>query len=426
MKKVRFLQMVCVALLFCAATAIASPAQILTTLYTFCSPPYDNCPDGAYPIAGLIQATDGNFYGTTNQGGAYGYGTVFKITRSGKLTTLYSFCSQYNCPDGANPYGGLIQATDGNFYGTTYYGGRDQCDNGCGTVFKITASGTLTTLHTFAYPDGAYPIARLVQAADGNFYGTTNWGGDFSGTVFKMTPSGALSTLYSFGGGDDGAGPWAGLVQGTDGNFYGTTSSGGSCAPWPPGCGTVFKITPSGTLTTLYRFCAQAGCADGWQPYAGLIQATDGNFYGTTSLGGGGSDEGTVFKITPSGTLTTLYGFDCNNGCYPYAGLVQATDGNFYGTTYGLYGTVFKITPSGTLTTLFGFDGFDGGFPYAGLYRPLTATSTERPPAGITTLAPSSVWSLRAHASFARPRSEDEVNMQFLSFDGRCRVSEVS
>jgi uncharacterized repeat protein (TIGR03803 family) len=115
MKKVRFLQMVCVALLFCAATAIASPAQILTTLYTFCSPPYDNCPDGAYPIAGLIQATDGNFYGTTNQGGAYGYGTVFKITRSGKLTTLYSFCSQYNCPDGANPSGGLIQATDGNF-----------------------------------------------------------------------------------------------------------------------------------------------------------------------------------------------------------------------------------------------------------------------------------------------------------------------
>ena len=183
-------------------------------------------------------------YGTTEYGGANRYGTVFKITPSGALTKLYSFCSQSGCADGANPFGPLVQATDGNLYGTTQIGGANTSGcggQGCGTVFKITPSGTLTTLYSFCSqsgcPDGANPYSRLVQATDGNFYGTTVSGGAFTycgfaggcGTVFKITPSGSLTTLHSFDGGD-GAGP-LGLVQATGGNFYGTTSSGGGPTP---------------------------------------------------------------------------------------------------------------------------------------------------------------------------------------------------
>jgi uncharacterized repeat protein (TIGR03803 family) len=373
MKKLGLFEMVRMVLVFCAATAIASPAQILTTLYSFCSQP--GCADGADPTPGLIQATDGNFYGTTDLGGggncSHGCGTVFKITPSGTLTTLHSF----DDADGGYPLAGLMQATDGNFYGTTLEGGASSnCGSyGCGTVFKITPSGTLTTLHSFDSTDGANPEAGLVQATDGNFYGTTAAGGGSGncaygcGTVFKITPGGTLTTLHSFSGAD-GANPEAGLVQATDGNFYGTTLEGGAY-----GYGTVFKITPSGTLTTLHSF----DFSDGSNPIAGLVQATDGNFYGTT-LEGGAYDDcsgvscGTVFKITASGTLTTLHSFDSTDGANPSAGLVQASDGNFYGTTEngGAYdGTVFKITPSGTLTTLHSFTGPDGYYPYAGLVQ---------------------------------------------------------
>src|SRR5208282_398944 len=205
---------------------------------------------------------------------------------------LYSFCSQPSCTDGNTPRGGLIQATDGNLYGTTNDGGS----NGFGTVFKITPSGTLTTLYNFCSepdcPDGTYPETGVIQATDGNFYGTTG------STVFKITPSGTLIFDVAVDGVPNG------LIQASDGNFYGTTYGGGANSD-----GTVFKITPSGTLTTLYSFCSKANCTDGANPQAGLIQATDGNFYGTTTFGGANSD-GTVFKITPSGgTLTTLYSF---------------------------------------------------------------------------------------------------------------------
>jgi uncharacterized repeat protein (TIGR03803 family) len=245
-----------------------------------------NCTDGAYPLAGLIQATDGNFYGTAYAGGVNGNGTAFKITPAGTLTTLYSFCSQANCGDGETPYAALVQGTDGNFYGTTYAGGSSSnCNGGCGTVFKITSANTLSTLHGFAGTDGSAPYAALVQAIDGNFYGTTEGGGTNGyGTVFKITPGGTLTTLYSFCSQTncgDGAYPLAGLIQATDGNFYGTTEVGGT-----NGYGTVFKITPGGTLTTLYSFCSQTNCGDGASPLAGLIQATDGNFYGTTDYGG--------------------------------------------------------------------------------------------------------------------------------------------
>jgi uncharacterized repeat protein (TIGR03803 family) len=338
-----------------AATAIDLPAQTFTTLHSF------DGTDGDGPKAALIQAADGNLYGTTFWGGATsGYGTVFTITPSGTLTTLYSF-SQF---DGMEPTAALVQATDGNFYGTTSGGGADF---GSGTLFKITPSGTLTTLYSFyceiaGCPDGTTPSAGLVQGTDGNFYGTTSgWPPQFYGTVFKATPSGTLTTLYGFGA-TDGV---SALVQAADGNFYGTTSGGGANND-----GTVFKITPSGTLTTLHSFDG----TDGSGP-TGLIQASDGNFYGT-ALSGGANGYGTIFKITPGGTLTTPHSFDFTDGSGPSA-LVQSTDGNFYGTTgvgganscvfegvdLGGCGTIFKITPSGTLTTLHNFDGTDGYGP---------------------------------------------------------------
>jgi uncharacterized repeat protein (TIGR03803 family) len=335
-----------------ATTAIALPAQTFTTLHSF------HQTDGTEPFAALVQGTNGDLCGTTYYGGANSEGTVFKITASGTLTTLLSF----DGTEGSAPTG-LVQTTDGNFYGTTY--------GGYGTVFKVTPSGTLTVLYSFCSQagctDGAYPFAALVQATNGDFYGTTAEGGaNGYGTVFKITPSGTLTTLYSFcsqSNCTDGAGP-NGLVQATNGNFYGTTGGGGS-----DNDGTVFRIAPSGTLTTLFSFNG----TDGSGPN-GLIQATDGNLYGTTVEGA--NNYGTVFKISASGALKTLYSFcsqsDCTDGEYPN-GLIQATDGNFYGTAYhggaSGYGTVFKITPGGTLTTLHSFDHTDGAYPMAGLVQ---------------------------------------------------------
>jgi uncharacterized repeat protein (TIGR03803 family) len=270
MEKFSLLKMACIIFVVCSAAVVAWPAPTFFVLYSFAGM------DGAYPWAGLVQATDGNFYGTTNYGGAYSDGTVFKITPAGTFTTLHSF----DGTDGANPFAGLVQATDGSFYGTTYYGGASPD----GTVFKITPAGTFTTLHSFDSTDGANPHAELVQATDGNFYGTTYYGGANScGTVFKITAGGVLTTLHSFDF-TDGAYPRARLVQATDGSFYGTTSYGGVL-------GSVFKITARGVLTTLHSF---AGQPEGSYPYAGLVQATDGNFYGTTY----GNDDGTVFRLS--------------------------------------------------------------------------------------------------------------------------------
>jgi uncharacterized repeat protein (TIGR03803 family) len=377
-------------LLFCLAAVIVSPAQsvVFTTLASF------DGSNGAQPfLMTLVQGSDGNFYGTTHSGGAYNQGTVFKITPTGSLTTLYSFCSQPNCADGYFPEAGLILATDGNFYGTASAGGGD-----FGTVFRITPSGTLTTLHTFqGGKEGIMPIGALVQASDGNFYGTTNNGGVSDncllgcGTAFKMTSDGTLTTLYSFCSQPnctDGGNPTGGLVQGADGDLYGTTASGGgNCGA----CGTVFKITSAGALTTLYSFCSQQNCTDGDLPQAGLIKATDGSFYGTTLGGGNTSGDcnfyftfgcGTVFKITASGTLTTLHAFDYTDGAGPNAALLQGIDGNFYGTaeaggtncpgTPGC-GTTFRITPTGTVTILYSFCSLgncaDGSNPYGGLVQ---------------------------------------------------------
>src|SRR5271169_1914955 len=302
-----------------AAEKAKNPQTGFTTLADF-----QGSANGAVQLYGYpIVISGGNGYGTTVAGGVYDQGIVFQVTPSGTLTALYTFCSQVNCTDGAEPFSGLVVA-GGNFYGTTYYGGL----NGQGTIFEVTPAGQLTTLHNFAGgpTDGAYPIAGLVQVG-GNFYGTTQGGGaNGAGTVFEITPAGQLTILYSFctqTGCTDGDGPYGGLVQATNGNLYGTTPSGGA-----NGAGTVFEITPAGQLTTLYSFCSQTNCTDGIQPYAGLVQATNGNFYGTTRGGGATGVAGTVFEITPAGQLTTLYSFcsqpGCSDGLHPFAGLVQA------------------------------------------------------------------------------------------------------
>ena len=258
-----------------------TPDGTLTTLHSFCSVPVQ-CVDGAQPDAALIQARNGNLYGTTQNGGTNGTGagTVFKITRAGKLTTIYSFCSQPNCADGGYPNASLVQGSNGAFYGTTV-----------STVFKISAKGVLTTLHTFNGNDGSLIISGLVQASDGNFYGTASAGNPKNdGTIFKITPKGAFTILHSFVG-SDGITPEGGLVQASDGNLYGTTLLGGTHLD-----GTIFQITPGGTFTTVYNLCAQPNCTDGSEPTGALLQATTGILYGTTSYGGT-NDEGTVFSI---------------------------------------------------------------------------------------------------------------------------------
>jgi uncharacterized repeat protein (TIGR03803 family) len=303
-----------------------TPSGTLTTVYSF------GGSDGAFPSAALLLATDGNFYGTTEEGGgAYYAGTIFKMTPAGKLTTLYSFCAQSGCADGGQPDAALIEGSDGNFYGTTQIYGA----NSAGTVFKITPKGDLTTLYSFCSvtncADGGHPGSSLIQATNGNFYGTN------SSTIFKITPNGKLTTLYTF----TGTGPGTALVQANDGNFYGTTS------PGTDNEGTVFRVTPNGVLTTLYIFTGYNGTS----PEGSLIQATDGNLYGTTFLGGAYYAYGSIFRITLTGTLTTLYSFcaqtDCPDGENPSGALFQSTTGQFYGTTlYGGIndeGTVFNV-----------------------------------------------------------------------------------
>ncbi len=357
-----------------AGRTFQANAQTETNLYSFAGSPID----GANPQAGLVQGSDSNFYGTTSSGGTNGAGTVFEFSPSAGYTNLYAFGSFPN--DGADPVAGLVQGSDSNFYGTTSSGGTS--DNG--TVFQINPSGTYTTLYSFAgLPnDGADPAAGLVQGNDGNFYGTTYFGGTTSefngngnGTVFQISPSGTYTTLYSFAGlPTDGADPAAGLVQGSDSTFYGTTQFGGTSTNCGAGCGTVFQISPSGSYTSLYSFAGPPN--DGSYPLAGLVQGSDGNLYGTTGAGGTNGD-GTVFRISPGGSYTNLHSFAGapNDGAGPAAGLVQGSDSNFYGTT--LYGgnngdgTVFRISPSGGYTNLYSFAGSptDGQNPYAGLVQ---------------------------------------------------------
>jgi uncharacterized repeat protein (TIGR03803 family) len=336
----------------CGTVFRIGPGGSYTNLYTFDGSPND----GLTPQAGLVQGSDGNFYGTTSQGGMGGVGTVFRISPSGTETILYSFSNGFF--DGAYPDAGLVQGSDGNFYGTTGYGATCANCGGGGTVFRISPNGSFMNLYSFgSSPNGQSPEAPLVLGSDGNFYGTTYDGGtDGDGTVFRISPSGSYTSLYSFAGPpNDGLTTQAGLVQGSDGNFYGTTEYGGTfcpwigpCDSWPcySGCGTVFRIGTNGNETVLYSFGSFV--LDGTRPQGGLVQGSDGNFYGTT-YSGGTAGRGTVFRISPTGIYTTLYSFGSYvlDGWNPQAGLVQGSDGNFYGTTAGggtyAYGTVFKL-----------------------------------------------------------------------------------
>jgi uncharacterized repeat protein (TIGR03803 family) len=391
MSKANWTAKACGIFLLWAAAAVALPAQTFKTLWTF----GDFEPYGENPFnVSLVQGTDGNYYGTTFFGGENEFhgndgGTVFKITPDGTPTTVYSFCAQDNCADGEGPFAGLVLGTDGNFYGTTRDGGATVgCTTtpiNCGTVFKVTPGGVLATLHSFTGNfDGSAPLSALVQGTDGSFYGTTSTGGvGKRGTIFSVTPSGSLKTLHNFGI-ETAYNSNGTLLQASDGNVYGTTEFGGD----PNDFGTVFKLTPAGQYTTLYTFCSLDACADGRYPLAGLIQGTDGDLYGTTEFGGasmncaGGAECGTVFKITLQGALTTLFSFDESDGAYPDGPVIQATDGNFYGMTVAggtgtcLYnnevpgcGTIFEVTPDGILTTLYyfsqsqsyGYGGINGG-----------------------------------------------------------------
>jgi uncharacterized repeat protein (TIGR03803 family) len=316
-----------------------TPSGTLTTLHTFVAS------EGSNPVA-FVLGNDGNFYGMT-QSGAGGQGSVFKITPAGALTTLHTF----DASEGTFPEA-LIQASDGNFYGTKAFAGP----GGNGTVFQMTPSGTLTILYSFSGSDGASP-ASLIQASDGNFYGTTTSGGDSdNGTVFRLTPLGALTTVHSFSG-SDGSSPIS-LIQTAGGDLYGTTGAGG-----PDGDGTVFRIILPSSLTTLYTFDG----TDGRLPTA-VIQAADGDLYGTT-LFDGPNGNGTVFRLTVAGSLTNLHTFLNADGSQPVAHLIEATDGNFYGTTYGNPGggSVFRIDPSGALTPVHTFSGAEGSHPLGGL-----------------------------------------------------------
>jgi uncharacterized repeat protein (TIGR03803 family) len=365
---------VCGVFAICVAASLTlsgtSAAQTFRLRHAF------NGTDGANPYAGLIQGTDGNLYGTTIDGGVNGGGNVFKLTPGGKLISLYDFCSQPNCADGQYPVTTLIEGADGNFYGTTQSGGPDND----GTVFKITSTGALTTLHSFNGNDGAAPYGSLMLANNGDFYGSADVGGpNGAGTIFTITPGGALTTLYNFcsrGRCTDGQYPAGQLIQGSDGNLYGVTHAGGSYANCNvDGCGTIFKMTLNGKLTTLHTFDA----TNGEYPYGGLIDDGQGLFYGTTASGGVAND-GIIFTVTVSGDFSTLYSFSGPDGAEPY-GMLLGSDGNFYGTTLYGYGdgpyprgSVFEITPGGTLTNLHTFDGRHGKNPYSGLVQHTNGT----------------------------------------------------
>jgi uncharacterized repeat protein (TIGR03803 family) len=350
MKLMRFSMLLLAALAITFSLAVCAKAQTFTILAAF------NGTNGNSPFYGsLIQGTNGDYYGTTSQGGKYGGGVVFKVTPSGKLTDLYSFCAQTGCSDGMSPWTSLVLGSDGNFYGTTNRGGH-----GVGTVFKMTLGGKLTTLYSFCpatgCTDGANPVG-LVQASNGSFYGTTQSGGATGfGTVFEVSSAGTFKKLYTFCSSNncvDGLYPLSAPMQSTNGNLYGTTNGGGS-----HGSGVVYEITTAGVFKVLYNFCSQANCSDGEFPVGGLIHDLAGNFYGTTQYGGNVNGWGTVFEITTTNQLIILHSFDNTDGAYPLSALLQASDGNFYGTTssgggVNNAGTIFEITSGGVFSSLY-------------------------------------------------------------------------
>lgn len=336
-------------------TTLPAQAATYTDLFDF----LDGGPGPQWPGGPIPQGRDGDLYGYSYLGGTNNTGSIWKTDASGAVSVIYSFAAG----TGNDCQNGMTLGADGNFYGTAF----TNCGGG-GYVFKITPTGTLTLLHTFTGTPDGYGPGLLTPYADGNFYGVTSTGGTNNlGSVFKITPAGVLTILYSFNGTSNLANPSYGLTVGNDGNFYGTTVAGN---------GTVFKMTPAGVVTLLHSFAGPPN--DGQAPVSGVILGKDGNFYGTTQYGGSVVydeffNEGTVFKMTPAGTVTILHNFNLSTdyGAFPTAPLLQATDGNFYGAVdscneFGC-GTqdLYKVTPSGTLTVLEEFTGSGSGeFPY--------------------------------------------------------------
>jgi uncharacterized repeat protein (TIGR03803 family) len=342
-----------------AATLLAAfslRAATFNVLYTF--------PTNSDPSSTLVEGKDGVYYGTTLTDGTEGYGSVFRVTADGVFSNLFSF----SYTNGAFPASPLLFGDDGALYGATRGGGPG---GWCGAVFRMSTNGSLTTLASFAGPDGANPLA-LVQGRDGAFYGTTISGGAYTnrsiygdGTVFRVTTNGLLTSLASFAG-TNGWAPYAGLVQGRDGALYGTTVYGG---PYTnenaDGYGTAFKVTTNGVLTTLVLFAGTNGA----HPSAPLVEGRDGMFYGTAESGAAGW--GSVYRVSPTGTLTTLVNFDRNTtGVCPIAGLVEGHDGAFYGvTSQGAFapdrhgGTLFRVTTNGLLSGIYSFAEAEGRWP---------------------------------------------------------------
>jgi uncharacterized repeat protein (TIGR03803 family) len=349
----------------CGTVFERTASGTLKILYSFSA-----SPDGQDPMGGLVRDSQGNLYGTTGYGGnaggvcgTNGCGTVFKLVKTGATYTekvLYAFTGG---TDGANPGSGLVRDTGGNLYGTTLRGGGSGCSSGagCGTVFKITSADNEAILYSFTgNADGAMPSASLIVDAASNLYGTTAYGGNFGGgcgslgcgVVFRVTPAGRQGVLYTFTGGADGQSPMAPLLRDGMGNFYGTTSTGGdvsniACSVEENGCGVVFELTEKRVLRTLYSFTGYP--TDGQHPLAGLVRDTQGNLYGTTDWGGP-SNDGTVFKITPSGVETVLHSFrGGSDGLNPHGSLVLDAKGNLCGTALygGAFGdgVLFKVIP---------------------------------------------------------------------------------
>jgi len=330
------------------AVIVATPSGVITDLFSFCKA--TTCPTGVTPYLSLLQVSNGDFFGFTS--GTSDNGTIFRLSPAGVINNLYDFCANNICTDGQSPRTNMIQARNGYIYGTTNAGGTS---HNAGTIFRMTTTGALTTVYDFCQltncQDGGGPLAfggGLIQATDGNLYGVTRNGGKGFGTIYQLSLSGTLKTIYKFckqGAGAnpclDGAQP-LGLVEGLDGNFYGVASGGGA-----NGGGVFFKVTRYGGLTVLYNFCSQSGCADGEGPIS-LILGSDGNFYGTTSNPtSDGAVPNTIFQITPAGAYTLLYSTDFRTES-GLLSVMQSTDGNFYATNdvggaNGL-GSFFKIS----------------------------------------------------------------------------------
>lgn len=308
--------------------------------------------DLQWPTGAVVQAADGSFYGMARNGGAYGAGGIFKIDKQGAVTTVRSL---FYGPDGANPQSALIQATDGNFYGTTYRGGAFNW----GTIFRMTPSGAVTTLHVFGGVDGASPTSRLIQGPDGALYGTTTL------TVFRMTLAGDFLKLHDLEAAGLGAAPSLPLVLAPNGMPYGTTYNGGAHI-----AGSVYKIRTDGTgYTIVYSFGANYN--DGYSPSSGLLRASNGSLYGTTSAGGANSF-GTIFRIDSNDLFSVVHTFDGDNGAGPEAGLMQARDGNLYGTAGGGTGTggvIYRLTLSGAYTVIHNVNDPEGSMSYCDLVQ---------------------------------------------------------